>query len=79
MVAMQVRDVPDDVRAELIASAQRRGLSLQRYLREVLEREAREVRRGRWLDDVRPSEPGSGQAPSATELIRRDRDGDGTA
>jgi plasmid stability protein len=36
MVAVTVRDVPDDVRDELASSAARDGKSLQEYLRGVL-------------------------------------------
>lgn len=39
-VAIQIRDVPDDVRDHLAAQAGRRGQSLQAYLLSVLTREA---------------------------------------
>lgn len=41
---MQVRDVPDAVRLALQREAEARGQSLQAFLLEVLEREARNVR-----------------------------------
>lgn len=44
MVAIQVRDVPADVREALAREARSRGESLQAYLLEVLEREARAAR-----------------------------------
>ncbi|HAM13814.1 MAG: hypothetical protein CMH38_14900 [Microbacterium sp.] len=74
MVAIQVRHVPDDVRGELIEAARREGVSLQHYLLDVLDREARQARRRRWLDGVRPATAGEGAGATATELIRRDRD-----
>lgn len=41
MVAVQVRDVPDDVRSRLVEEARARGVSLQTYLLDVLIRESR--------------------------------------
>ncbi|QZN86776.1 hypothetical protein [Cellulomonas sp. C5510] len=40
MVAIQIRDVPDDVRDVLTERARSRGQSLQAFLREVVLREA---------------------------------------
>lgn len=40
MVAIQIRDVPDDARDALTARARARGQSLQSFLREVVLREA---------------------------------------
>ncbi len=40
MVAIQIRDVPDDVRDQLTQQARAKGQSLQTFLREVLLREA---------------------------------------
>ncbi|WP_202805644.1 FitA-like ribbon-helix-helix domain-containing protein [Actinopolymorpha alba] len=40
MVALQIRDVPDEVRDALVAAARARGQSLQAYLLALLEREA---------------------------------------
>ncbi len=48
MVAITVRDVPDDVRAELAARAARSGRSLQEYLRGLLTATARQPT----VDDV---------------------------
>ena len=39
-VALQIRDVPDDVRDTLTAEARRRGQSVQAYLLELVQREA---------------------------------------
>ena len=43
-VALQIRDVPDDVRDVLADEARRRGQSVQAYLLGVVEREARVLR-----------------------------------
>ncbi|MGQ0632727.1 MAG: FitA-like ribbon-helix-helix domain-containing protein [Sporichthyaceae bacterium] len=45
MVAIQIRHVPDDVRAKLSANAEAEGKSLQAYLLELLIEEAR------WADN----------------------------
>ncbi|MFI6578686.1 FitA-like ribbon-helix-helix domain-containing protein [Nocardiopsis sp. NPDC050513] len=44
MAAIQVKDVPDEVRDILAAEAKRSGQSLQAYVLSVLEREARFAR-----------------------------------
>ncbi len=41
MVALQIRDVPDDVRSVLVETARSRGQSLQAYLLELMVEEAR--------------------------------------
>lgn len=57
MVAIQVRDVPDDVREALVAAARERGESLQTYLQSVLAREARMARNRAFLDIHEPIRP----------------------
>lgn len=76
MVAMQIRDVPESERDEIAAEAKRRGVSVQAYLHEVLEREVKAIRQRRWLDEVTAN---ASRTPIATDddvigLIRRDRD-----
>lgn len=44
MGAIQIKDVPDDVREALAAEAKRSGKSLQAYLLGLLEKEARFAR-----------------------------------
>ncbi|MGW5880338.1 FitA-like ribbon-helix-helix domain-containing protein [Nocardiopsis terrae] len=44
MVAIQIKDVPDEVREALAAEAKRSGKSLQAYLLGLLEKEARFAR-----------------------------------
>jgi hypothetical protein len=43
MVALQIRDVPDDVRDVLAAQARTRGQSLQAYLLDLVETQARRL------------------------------------
>ncbi len=61
MVAIQVRGVSDEVREALAGEADRRGVSLQVYLAEVLEREAASARNLSWLREAasrqRPTTP----------------------
>jgi len=40
MVALQIRDVPDEVRDVLVAQARRRGQSLQAYLLDLVRQQA---------------------------------------
>jgi antitoxin FitA len=60
MVALQIRDVPDDVRDALAERARERGQSLQAYLLDMVEADARRARNravlarfGRRRDGVR--------------------------
>jgi len=50
MVALQIRDVPLEIRDALTAEAQRRELSLQTYLLDVLTSEASSLRTRAWVD-----------------------------
>jgi hypothetical protein len=67
MVAIQVRGVSDEVRDALAGEADRRGVSLQVFLAEVLEREAASARNLAWLRDV-----ASRQRPSGGSTTRDD-------
>lgn len=74
MVAIQVRDVPDAVREALAAEADSRGQSLQVFLSEVLEREARLSRNRAWLTEIRDSPIARVESDVGTaELIREER------
>ncbi len=64
MSAIQVRDVPDDVRDALVRTARARGESLQSYLQSVLAREARMARMRTFLDEYRPIRP-----PRAVDVV----------
>jgi hypothetical protein len=75
MVAIQVRDVPDAVRDALAAEADSRGQSLQVFLSEVLEREARLARNRAWLKRTRDNPIARIAADeSSADLIRRQRE-----
>jgi len=76
MVAIQIRDVPDRVRDLLAQEAKRRGQSLQLFLMDVLEHEARMATNrallAKWREEpVVVLPPGS--EPHA-DSIRRQRD-----
>lgn len=78
MVALQVRDVPDDVRDDLAREARRRGGSLQTYLLEVLTREARAARNRELLRSWTPvrgtaSSESAGGPVDVARIIREDR------
>lgn len=74
MVAIQVRDVSAAVRDALAAEAEARGQSLQVFLSEVLEREARLARNRVWLAEIREAPIARVEAEVGTaELIRRQR------
>lgn len=52
MTYLQIRDVPDDVRAVLAERARERGQSLNMYLREVVVREASFAGNRALIDEV---------------------------
>ncbi|GAA2076394.1 hypothetical protein GCM10009840_08490 [Pseudolysinimonas kribbensis] len=76
MVAIQVRDVPDDVREALVGEARRRGVSLQVLLQDVLAHEAKMARNRAWLAEMRkgPIARIDSSAESTVGLIHRLRD-----
>jgi hypothetical protein len=75
VVAIQVRDVPDAVRDALAAEADARGQSLQVFLSEVLEREAKLARNRAWLKRTLNNPIARIAADeSSADLIRRQRD-----
>ncbi len=62
-VALQIRDVPEDVRDTLSRRAADAGLSLQKYLLEIVVREAGQSRNVELLRRIKPaSSTGSGAA-----------------
>ncbi len=76
MVAIQVRDVPDETRGLLAAAAERRGESLQVFLMDVLERQAAGEKNRRWLEQVLADPlfpPGTFAPGEISEGIRADR------
>jgi len=77
MAAVQVRSVPEEVRETLVREARRRDQSLQTYLMEVLQREARSAKNLEWLRSWKPL--GVLPGASSAELIRQGRrEGDRT-
>lgn len=75
MVAIQIRDVSPEVRDALARDAADRGLSMQAYLHDVLERQAKAARNRVWLRDFQPIKV-TGGAPvvvDVADLIRRQR------
>jgi hypothetical protein len=82
MVALQIRDVPEDVRDALVAQAKARGQSLQSFLLELVELQARRMRNTAVLDrfagrsDGTRSLPGETSAELAEERERRGSLGD---
>jgi hypothetical protein len=59
MVALQIRDVPEEVRDALAAQAKARGQSLQSYLLELVETQARRLRNTAVLDRFATRSDGS--------------------
>jgi hypothetical protein len=77
MVAIQVRDISDESRDALAAEADYRGVSLQVFLHDILEREAASARNVAWVRAQRGRAPMYEGGPSTRELIeqgRRERD-----
>lgn len=75
-VAIQIRDVPTDVRDALAGAASRKGQSMQAFLLDVLEREAGFSRNMEILDQLyglRIHLPEDALPPEA--IIREGRDG----
>lgn len=72
MVAIQVRDVPEDVRATLVREAERRDQSLQAYLTDVLKREADSAKNLQWLAEWTPLTRGTGT--DVVQLIHEGRE-----
>jgi plasmid stability protein len=66
MVAIQIRDVPEDVRDSLAVQAKARGQSLQAYLLELVEMQARRLRNAAALDRFAGRSDGSRSLPGET-------------
>lgn len=78
MVALQIRDVPDDVRQTLAARAAARGQSLQALLLSLVKDEARRSANLTQLDRFAGRDDGSrlsaDQATEPLDMARADRD-----
>jgi hypothetical protein len=66
MVALQIRDVPEAVRDALAAQARVRGQSLQTYLLELVETQARRLRNTDVLDRFAGRADGTRSVPGET-------------
>ncbi|WGX95918.1 hypothetical protein [Nocardioides sp. L-11A] len=78
MVALQIRDVPEEVRDVLALSARDHGQSLQAYLLDLVTREARfrqNVDIFHSSVDLRIELPPSDDPGSVVSIIREGRDG----
>jgi antitoxin FitA len=82
VVALQIRDVPEEVRDALAAQARVRGQSLQAYLLELVETQAQRLRNTAVLDrfagrsDGARSLPGETAAELAQQREQRGASGD---
>lgn len=78
MVALQIRDVPDDVRQALAERARARGQSLQAFLLSLVQDEARRSANVAMLERFAGRHDGSrvsaAQATEALDRARADRD-----
>lgn len=74
-VQITIRNVSDEVRNELAARAARRGMSMQEYLREQLERFASRPTIDEWLASVRDRKRLTGSR-LGSEVILAHRDAD---
>ncbi|HEX5597928.1 MAG TPA: hypothetical protein VFX61_18230 [Micromonosporaceae bacterium] len=66
MVALQIRDVPEEVRDALAAHAKSRGQSLQAYLLELVETQAQRLRNTAVLDRFAGRSDGARALPGET-------------
>ncbi|MGL5912099.1 MAG: FitA-like ribbon-helix-helix domain-containing protein [Phycicoccus sp.] len=79
MVALQIRDVPDDVRDALVERARESGQSLQGFLLGVVVREASFTRNRSVIADLASWTSGTGVSPgdalAALDAARGERPG----
>ena len=75
MVQITIRDVPDEVKAELAARAARQRKSMQAYLKAELERLAARPSLEGWLERVRLRKQDARRRVPAREILRH-RDAD---
>jgi antitoxin FitA len=73
-VAIQIKDVPDEVRDVLAKRAAERGQSTQQYLRGLLEREYRRERNKRLFEDLEIKRGTSMPIDEMVDFIRSGRD-----
>jgi hypothetical protein len=64
-----IRDLPDDVHAQLARRAAARDMSLRAYLREVLSDHVAMPSMGEWLQRVRDLGPAHAGGPTGPQLL----------
>lgn len=64
-----VRDLPDEVHAELTRRAAAKDMSTRAYLREVLSEHVSVPSMGEWLQHVRDLGPSHADGPTGPELV----------
>jgi antitoxin FitA len=75
MAGILIRDVPDDVRAELARRAARKGQSMQEYLKAALVALVAKPDIDEWVEQVRRHREASGFAGlSVEEIVRVQRE-----
>jgi plasmid stability protein len=75
-VALQIKDVPEEVRDVLAARAAARGQSMQVYLRDLLEREYRAERNKHLFERLTPHRALDLDVDEVVEYVRRGREDD---
>jgi len=74
-VALQIRDVPEEVRDVLAERAAARGQSMQVYLLDLVNREVRIAQNARMFDDLAPHRVAIPPEFDPVPIIREGRDG----
>lgn len=74
-VAIQIRDVPEEIRDALAEAAAARGQSMQSYLLEVIAEEARMAQVSRGFEALAPHRVAIPPELDAAAIIREGRDG----
>lgn len=69
---IQVRNVPDELHAELVQRAERRGLTLTDYVQEILEREVSRPPREEVFERIARRYPVTLESPVA-QVLREER------
>ena len=73
-VALQIRNVPDEVRDALVERASQLGQSMQAYLLDLVQREARLARNADMFDRTASSRTIISDAYSPERIVREGRD-----
>jgi plasmid stability protein len=75
VVALQIRDVPEDVRDAIAQRAARQGQSVQAYLLDLVQREARMLRNAAAFERTAGSRIVIPDGLTPEQIIREGRDG----